>query len=364
MNINIIGTIKQINMMKDNKARFQKYNNLIWTLSFLYQTNEITSDELDNFLSMLIDTDKMKKLFTKPKELSLHDIYSNTENLNKIYRHILLNIKNHDFKMQKYGIDDFDKILYYVEDFFRLLGNDVYKLYLNIIKHNLIVEKREHDKYASCGYINGELSSIILEMNIVPLYKAINLVHEVGHAYDNYLNKTQDYKRGFQINVEFTSMTFELLFLSYLKENNLISDRLQNVTFQNYYTDYLLRMNNAYIYNKLFLEHKLPTNLKLFNSQYFTQENLFNEGIIKNNLVKEYLEDISLYSNYYALGLLFSSYYLTKFQLNPKDTIKEIKDFSCLSNNFNTRDVINYYNIDELIKNTIKVTSKILKKAP
>ena len=364
MNINILGTIKQINMMKDNKARFQKYNNLIWTLSFLYQINEITSEELDNYLGMLVDTDKMKKLFTKPKELSLHDIYANTEKLNKIYRPILSNIKNHEFKMQKYGIDDFDKILYYVEDFFKLLGNDVYKLYLNIIKHNLIVEKRNSVSNIFNILNKGELSSIILEMNIVPLYKAINLVHEVGHAYDNYLNKTQDYKRAFQINVEFTSITFELLFLFYLKENNLISERLQKVSFQNYYTDYLLRMNNAYIYNKLFLEHKLPTNLRTFNRKYFNQDNLFNEGIIKNPLSKEYLEDISHYSNYYALGLLFSSYYLTKFQSNPKDTIKEIKDFSCLSNNFNTNDVINYYNIDELIKNTIKITSKILKKAP
>ncbi len=61
MNINILGTIKQINMMKDNKSRFLKYNNLIWTLSFLYQINEITSEELDNYLGMLVDTDKRTK---------------------------------------------------------------------------------------------------------------------------------------------------------------------------------------------------------------------------------------------------------------------------------------------------------------
>ena len=193
-------------------------------------------------------------------------------------------------------------------------------------------------------------------MNTSPLYKINALVHEVGHAYDNYLNKTQDYKRAYQINCEFTSMTFELLFINYLKENHLISNIQYEMGLKKYYIIYLIQMNNAYIYNKLFLKGQL------FNNQIFNIDMLFKQGIIKDTAIKGYLKDVSIYSNNYGLGLIIAAYYLQEFQKDVHNTIKEIKDFSCLSNNLTTSEIINYYPIEELAHNMTKNTTKILKK--
>jgi oligoendopeptidase F len=252
---------------------------------------------------------------------------------------------------------DLDKILYIGEDFFKSIDINLYNLYQTLLSKELIIEKLKHDSSGNCGYINGHLSGITLDMHIQNLYKVITLVHEMGHAYDNYLNKTQD-NLSFQISIEVTSMTLELLFLYYLSQNNILSTDEIKVCQRKYLTDYLLRMNNAFIYNKFFIEKKL-----LIQDSTVDINELSHRRIILNNLSHKYLQFINENCNYYAVGLMFAAIFLEHYKNDAKGTIKEIKNFSYLSNSLTTKEIINYFDKGDLINSTSSNIKKALKKA-
>ncbi len=358
MNINVNGMIKKLNMMKDNKERYQLYQTFLYSLSFLEHIDLLNEDKINSLIDETIDTDKIddRMLFLQYDNLS--DIQNNISKINGLYRPILKNASNYPIYSHYYPTISEKEALSYAGKFFKMIGQDVYNLYKNLIENDLVYQKSSYDKGGTCGYLYNGLSSIILRMNVSNIYKAIALVHEMGHAYDNYINQTADYKRCHQINCEVTSMTFEQLFIYFLEQNNLLDKENASSCQRNYITNYLLIMNGAYFVNQLL------TNCEMNGKDVLTldEKDIEKYSILHSNSAYEYLSDTKFNDNYYGIGLIFSSIFKEHFAKNPSEAIKEIKELSILSQNMKTAEILNYYSKTDLINATNKNVSKTLKK--
>lgn len=354
MNIDIEGTVKKINMMKDNKERFRIYRSFLYYLNHLERINMLDNDEINYILSKLIDTNKLINRHELLKFDNLDDIGINIYKLNGLYRPILEHANKYSIFGTYYPSIPQKDGFYYLQEFLKLMGDNVYNLFKTLLKEDLMYEKGNYENGGTCAYIDDGLSSIIVRQNIPAIYKIIAIAHEMGHAYDNYLNKTADYIRCYQINSEVTSMTFEQLFIYFLKENNVLNTKAADMCQQNFMYNYLLIMNGVYFLNRISLDNNLPTNEKL----QITEKDIDIYSIIHTSAAYDYLNQAKFYDNYYGIGLIFSSILLKHFKKDYKSAIKEIKELSLLSQNMKTAEILNYYSKTDLINATNQNTSK------
>ena len=357
---NIEGLIKKINNMPDNKERYRLFHTIHNTLLFYVEAKVLTNDEKNEILDKLIDCEKQNSIHSNNYNKIVIDTYYNTNMINSLYKPVLTKANNYPFYFQIYNNIDIDKLLVLAEEFLYMIDKNLYGLYKKMIKDNLINEIFNYNYGGSCTYINGDNSEIILNHNPNNIYMIFALIHEMGHAYDNYLNKTQDYKRDNQINTEVTSLTFELLFAYFLLENNIKEKEEIKKRYRNYIQVYLALMNNAYIYNKLYFDKNVLMHEKVLNE--LTSEIIDSISLLQNNFSHKYSEELDFYNNRYGIGLLFSCAFLERFKRDMRSTIQEIKDLSCISNNLNTKEILSYFNKTELINATNKNILKVLKK--
>lgn len=360
--MDIEGTIKKINMMNDNKERFRLFCELQQYLYLLPEIKMLSTDDVINISKQINDLKALEEKYDAMQNKVFNDIANNLQYFNKIYRSILVNADKYPLFSMHYPYYNLKRLINYAIEFFKLMGNDVYELYKRLQNKELILEKDQTSYGGLCWNINGHLSSIILYTNSTNLYKIIALVHEMGHAYDNYLNRTHDYKLDVQINSEITSITFEHLFIKFLMNEKLLKEEDAKIIYHNFFTQHIKLMHEAYIYNNLVMNNIIWPGKNFLIIEEKDKTIIKKYNIMKNNMLSKDIQSIKAVSNEYAIGTLVSFIMMNHYTQNKIDAIKEIKDLSMFSPVSNTEDILNLItklgSIDIINKNTYKILIK------
>ena len=358
--MDIKGIIKKINMMDDNKEKFKLFQQLQQYLSFLLSINMITDDEIASLNKQIIAFSELSEKFYSSHYKLLEDLYMNLPYFNNIYRPILKNADKYPLIHKDYSYYNLDNLIDYALNFFKMMGEDVYRLYLKLLKEELILEKGPASYGGECRNIDGKSSSIVLNTNTTNLYKIICLVHEIGHAYDIFLNRNHDYKIDTQINAEITSVTFEHLFIKFLMDANVLKKEDAKTIYNNFFVQHLRLMHEAYVYNNLVLNNLIYPGAEFSLDSERAKAKYRKYSIMTNNVLTKDNQTISPTSNEYSFGMMISFIIMDHFSKNKQKTIQEIKDISTFSQVSNTNDIINLFTKTEYVNTISKNLNKIL----
>lgn len=358
MDFNINGLIKKLNMMTNNSEKQRLYMNMQCTLSFMEDIEKINSQDIQKSYFNIIDLDTLNQKQEKEQYSLLYDLYSNTKLLNNIYKPILSNISSYPFYFEDMPYINFDRLIDAAEEFFKILSPNVYNLYVNLLKNELIFEKDNNDCSGQCTKLDNDLSGIIITKNDPNFLKILCLVHEIGHAYDYYLNKTANYN-DYSLYCEVISTTFEHLFILYLESKNVIGKEAIKKIYRLFFIEYTKTINNAYIYNKLILNNQIKANSILTIDNQYTKDFIIQNSILKNNIVYQ-TKQIDNLINAYNFGIIMSFIFKDHYQKDAKLTIQEIEEISKLVNNLTTKEIIHLFSKNEYVNSISKDACKIL----
>ena len=358
--MNIDGTIKKINMMKNTQEKRILIKSLYEYLYFLSNSNQISKELFQNYLDQILDFNELFYKVYKEEAYNLYDYILSLNTLNNLYKGILKYANNYHKFIIEFTSCNFDKLYQGAKDFFKYLGNDVYNLFERLYNNNLIIENASLDA-GTCYNFNNGTSGIIIHQNIDFISKVITLVHEMGHAYYNYLSNTKPSLNTTTIALECPSLMFEQLFLLYLNENNIIGEKTINNLERSFHYRELLHTNSSYIINKLINNNQLDFNFNMhdinkeINKEEYNKLGIFNKVVTDNNY-------INFYDNFYSYGYLFSNIIREKFIKNEKETLKYIKEILSLTKVLNTEEFINLFSKEEYLNQTNKNISRVFKK--
>ena len=350
--INPNGMIKKINMKPKSIERSIMTANLYNYLRFLYDSNQISTSQLANYISEVNGKNTYAKHYIQKELPQVESLLAVTEKLNSLYISVLKHASNYQLFTLKMPEANFTKLIKYAEDFFKYLDKDVYNLFVNIINNDLLYEKENLDYGGICFNIGNKKSALILRYDTYNLYKTFALVHEMGHSYHNYLNGVKPSLNQNQLGKECLSRTFEQLFFLYLRDNYLLDKKTLDAYERIFHIHQLDITNSSYIVNKLLLENKINGNFYLNKIKAnIDKEEYQNLSIIrpKNEQFQRFL---SYDSNYYAYAFIFSMIMREKF----------IKEFPYYNQNLNADELINLFDKKDYLNETNKNTSRILSK--
>ena len=213
-----------------------------------------------------------------------------------------------------------------------------------------------------CFKLDGDTSAIIIKYDTIPFYKMFTIVHEMGHAYHNYLGRNNPNLIRSNIANECMSRIMEFLFIDYLKNNYLI-DKNALDKYERFFTMHnLLITNSVYVINKLLLNDIVEADFHIENIKAILNPNDFdNLSIIhpKNISHQKYL---SYNNNYYAYAYLLSMVIKERMKTDEVGTRKFIKELPSLAKELDASEFIDLFSKDEYINMTNKNTSRILSK--
>ena len=353
--------IKDILKMKHNSSRDNRIYYLYQCLSYLLDSEQIDKETHDVYKKMI----GYKPPFIKPSTIDCED---SLHLLTCLYEDVLNNASKYDLIKTINPHIEIEKYLPYVIEFFKYMGAN--EIYNNIINNNLLSLKSDLKNYTLYGstYNLGNGKSAIIIKNGNDFRTLITLVHEIGHAYENYLKKDTFTRKYQYIDTECLSTTFEYLFIQFLKDNNLVDENILSIGERNNIIMDIWCMDNAYIYNNYTFNKKIIPN----NQDIIIPVEIFNKlSIIKtgNYSLNKETQTCLLrrYRNYYSYGLLFAMVILERFKEDEHETKKFIQNFPKLlyydiPNNHFGRDLIKLIPNDEYINTTNNYVDKVLSK--
>ncbi len=357
--------IKKINMMKDNQERILNIHIIIHYLEYLLGINQITETEYNNYINQIIDIDEFLEISNQEVLNDIIDLINSTQKLNSLYKPILEYANNFNLFYIKIPNTNFDKIYHTTTDFFKYLGNDVYSLYEYLYNQNLIIEVDRENFGGSCININNYTSGITLQTKGRILWKILSLVHETGHAYHNYLNHTHPSFSTTKITRECLSITFEQLFLTYLRNNYLLDSNILDIYERFFHFQYLQIINASYIINNAFLNGQIivPNAMIAFNNKVYTpSKEKYQEQSILDRANYHYSSHLQFSSNYYSYAYLFSNLIRDLYQKDEKETIKFIKEIPYYERGLSLKEFIELFNKSDYTNQTNKNVCRVLKK--
>ena len=349
MNTNIEGLIKKFNMMPKSKEKFCLYETIDSYLNYLKYAHSIDDKKYQSLQQEMLDTENMEQKIDKLIAKINNDICSNIPFLNSIYKNILSNANKYPLYFTSYP--NAKHFIHYAEEFFKLMGDDVYSVYQKIVNNKTLSKVVNYYDGGSCfSFLNGN-SGIILKENTNYVYQTICLVHEMGHAYDDYLNKDYHYNHLHPISDEVLSTTFEHLFIYFLTECNVFKNKEQYICYRSFITQRLLLMNCALIYNNLTSINAYTVKDRLYVEDY---------GIIQSDLIYDFYDNVDEYANTYSMGLMCSCILKEHFIKNPSETLKEIKELAVQMKKDTTDEIIRYFSKTEYLNATNKTIHKVM----
>ena len=294
--------IININAMQDSKEKDKEIAKLISYATYMYYTGNL---EGSNY----------RLLLTNLKDKKRQDIINNYEN-NRIKNFIKYNdeLINYFYliyyRYQKYNLDyiddyiDYKNISFAMNEFLKYLN--IYDLFHNLLDNKMIGKSSIINE--SNLTINNYDNSYIVIGNFLKhnlLYYDL-FVHEIGHAYVNKILKDRKIYNPNSLYKEIIPITFERIFIDYLKENNLIN-----------LGDLKRLIINEETMRLVELSYTLKTCDVLKNDEY----QLINNDIFKINDIKE------IYSfdyHYYAIANIVSIYLLNIYKQDKEKFINNL----------------------------------------
>ena len=347
--------------MRGNKEKANLLGAYYSLLSFLSETY---GDEL--YEKYDIDpncTDSFDYYILTETQKNIDMIEKNAPKLKEIFQRLLDTYKENEicecdylwtYKANK------NKMMEALYNFFASLGDDVLKIYWNMLEgDNIFINKAPMERLGfSIDPAPIDNSCIMVQdlRNYLEFYTTV--AHEMGHCYQFYLQKDQRQITGFSPYAEVTSMLFEKLFIEYLKRNHLIKSDLphqleDHIIFVNY-----LSISKA-ICRMLIEDKKLI--IEAYDLNYLTKmdkKELEKEMISDCGYIDPFTKNIELYDFHYAIGGIISSYFFKKITDDFESGWKEFKDFICTARYLPFEEVMEKYFDVDLIENNIKTLTK------
>ncbi len=311
------------------------YNIYLYELECLYylceelNINDYPNIENYSKKSILINEDKIyyKYINQLLNDKNYHLEFSkNSKNID-YYKYQDLN--NYSFQAEISPIDNIELMC----EFLNSYDTRIYNIFKQLLVENRIIVSEKVDNlneikvsaWVALSY--GSYHPYIVINSENSLSDSINLIHELGHVYDNNIKKSNKIFNQKRINClgEVISCYFQFIYIDYLKNKKIFKQELQNT---------------KYIYNIPFVEYinKIEMEYKKINEKY-----------MENNILDEYLN--------YTYGIAIAYHFLERYKKNPENTKKEINKFIALNGQYNMMEMLEKFELkDELLN------SKILKK--
>lgn len=348
--------------MPNNK---NKVNLLASYFSLFTFQNEINSnDYIDE--SLLIDcefTGKYERYIWKETSKLIDELEKNAEKLQELFKTIINTYKEQDFCQYQYipfirvNSEKMDKAL---DDFLGELGDDVQKIFHDMINgKNILLVNKQMDRFGYSLDTSPIDNSCIMIKNIPNCLEFyITLAHEMGHCYQFYLQKNQRANGAFDPYCEITSILFEMMFIEYLKTNQLIESYLvmklsENISYLNIFSISKALCKLLITDKKMIID---PFSLK-FESKVGKEE--INKEI-KNDCgyIKPFDIEPTFVEIHYAIGYIIAMNFMEKLKGDFETEWKNFKNFICSVNYLTMEEVIEKYMNIDFVQEDIKKLCK------
>lgn len=360
--INIHGLISKINLMPDSKERALNICTLYSYINFLVDSKQISNEEVREILEQINDVDIFLKHYVGDEKKEIGSLLDSIYILNPIYKDILTYANNYPLFSINIPKTNLTNLIKYAQEFLNHIDPNLLSLFNKLLDNELIVESNVDDYGGKCHKINGDISGIIIRYDTINFYKAITVVHEMGHAYYHYLNKTMPNLIRSNIANESIPRIFEQLFLVYLRDNYLIDDNSLDMYERFFMLHQLHLTNSVYIINKLLIDNVINDDFHIENiNANMSYNDYYDLSIIKpkNN---EFQKFISFVNNYYSYAFILSLIIRENYINNKEETIKFIKEIPTLAIDMDALEFINLFEKNDYLNATKKNISRVLSK--
>lgn len=354
----------QILKMRNTKERAEMVEAYISLLKYFCESvNESDYQSLKMFEIDGEYAEKHNNLVIKDTSRKLAEIKLNAPNLHQKFCDIIKCFQENDYCAHAYSIYakvDSKKMMQLVWEFFASLGDDVLKLYENMIKGGNVAANNMKTRFL--GYsvdpfpIDNPCVVIQNVQNYLDFY--LTLVHEVGHAYQFYLQRNQKDFSSFDPYAEVTSHLFERLFLDFLKEKH---EDKYCFDFEEEDYNYFLNEVSA---SKILCE--LIDNDEIIYIDPFSLD--YGSVASPKELIDKLIKDcgyilvadkcLDLTKFHYSIGKAIAIYFHEKLKNNFTEEWPKYKDFLCTINYLPMSEVFDKYFDVSLVTENIKRLTK------
>ena len=358
--LNIDEMIDKVNLMPNNKERALKICMIYSYMNFLLDSHQIRPDSAEEKLKRIVDVETFLKHFVRDEKKYYGSLLSSIYILNPIYEDILNYANKYPLFKPYIPSVNIDKMVEYLRSFLNHIDPTLLALLDKFIDKQFIVEATLKDMGGRCHKFDGYNSGIVLQFNTNYFYKVVAIVHEMGHAYYHYLNKSMPTLSKSNIANESLPKILEYLFIEYLRINRLMDENSLNQYERFFMTHHLDIMNSVYIVNKLLIDGTIeisgdPAKMKV----EMPLETYYNLSIvkIKSEDSKNYMK---FDKNYYAFAFMLAMIMRENYVEDPKAAIEVIKELPQLALDTDAIEFIDLYDKTDYLNATKKNLSRVL----
>lgn len=339
-----------IEFLPDNKMKDVTILEYCFYKQFLLATGDLNNSTLN-----LESDDLLKKeweLLRKSNRGAFQNIFDNIDIISEITNRILtihskypINTQIYDEKVLK-NIPE-KELFKIMNDFFQGLGNDVYNIFIKLWENNYIkiINNKKNFNYSGASYDITSFSDfrIVLVDLKDPTLLYHTFVHEVGHCYDFFRNKTNKNINKYNIFEEVVSTVFEKLFAYFLIENGYYKqygyDNLLQVK------QYILKMNliNSFV-NNAYKNKQIIFNKTIIGEFEISDDAFFDIDDQTLDFIDQYETKISNY--FYVLADIISNNLVSMYFLDKKKGLIEIKNFITTMHQYSVLENLQRYALD------------------
>ena len=371
------------------------------------EEEELSNEEFDKrYGDLCIDpefTRRYDKILVRDTQKDFSGLYDSALTLYHKYSKLIDVFKENNFSSYKAFKDikaNHNKMMALIYNFFQFLGDDVLKLYLRMAEKGNIFAGFTENYYL--GFAHDSLPiddpNIIIRNVVYNFEFYLTIVHEVGHAYQYYLQRNQRNFSTLSPYAEVTSHLFERLFIEYLKsvneDKNCFEYEKQDLNM--YLNDIssskilcrLITNNNIKMIDPYSLDYdcyippeKLNEEMLSYCGYIIKHKDIINKDKIEEKVCKnkkEYLawqkevderKDLIAHSEMnqscvnisdikYAIGKSLAMCFQEKIKNNFDEEWKNYKNFICTVNYLSLKEVMEEYLDVDIISEKIKKYSK------
>ena len=340
----------RITYTRDNKEKFFLLNDYYSLRSFLEAINKMPNDSKYDLLE---EHQQMYLKITNNEYFKvIMEIVKNSAKLEIIVKDLINTYHQYNF----YGTNSYpyngvnSKIMqFYLKSFFWNLGDDILNLFYRMVKEERIVYGEFDGDSAATSTIYTDLGYILINQCDDQYGMYVDVVHEMGHIYQFALQKNNT-KLLYDVNLysELISLTFEKLFILFMKDNKVYSHYHQNI--DNYYHSLrLYRLSVCKLINELMNDS--TTKLHIEGNDYGIKIPFTNEEVkrkLQNDCGTgfEGSKRIGLLEFIYVINEILSSYFYYAIIDNYAQGMRELKEFVMNVNEYSLSDAIDKYFYD------------------
>ena len=322
--------VSKANSIKNKKVKIKYINELISYALFVYYSKFIPEEEF-NYVMNKIQSNPAIEMFASERRIAVNNFLQNNTLLNNFYLDALSIYNKYQispkevFFTEKNIKDHFIEFLKYM---------NCYDLYEKMENKKRITYSSPVIGESIC--LGNNSNSYILINEKDNLYRYISLVHELAHALENMILKDRRNYFVLSPTTEVLAITFNRIFLEYLKENDVLS--LEDVN---------QIKNNFEINCYRYLEWCLLITIAV-RSKIYRVDNFDINISIDNSTIKRKLTDHN-----YGIGSILSTSLLDMWKKDDKAFISDIPNISFYLSKMNFKEVIDFAQKNNCIENEL-----------